>query len=209
MNYPRTIDLNDYINPLLDGNKLHSHHAFVLGVRNTLDKLRKRLMYFGSLLLLSLIIVCKSSYHNSLKYFLAFSIFLMTFSAISPSNCKVSNSQCQGVNFWGAQCQGADFLGAQCQGANFRDAQCQGANFRNAQCQGAYALKTFSFRIDKNTEFETLQLEGEIAENVIKNIENAEKYLSESRYEDLQTIIQDNKSKEPKYGTIPELNSCE
>jgi hypothetical protein len=36
MNYPRTIDLNDYINPLLDGNKLHSHHAFVLGVRNTL-----------------------------------------------------------------------------------------------------------------------------------------------------------------------------
>ncbi len=27
------------------------------------------------------------------------------------------------------------------------------------------------------------------------------KYLSESWYEDLQTIIQDNKSKEPKYGT--------
>jgi uncharacterized protein YjbI with pentapeptide repeats len=138
---------------------------------------------------------------------LAFSIFLMTFSAISPSNCKVSNSvflsilklnvlsayayfwntqcqgasfrdaqcqgvnfwgaQCQGADFWGAQCQGADFLGAQCQGANFRDAQCQGADFRNAQCQGAYALKTFSFRIDKNTEFETLQLEGEIAENVV------------------------------------------
>jgi hypothetical protein len=42
---------------------------------------------------------------------------------------------------------------------------------------------------------------GEIAENVIKNIENAKKYLSESWYEDLQTIIQDNKSKEPKYGT--------
>ncbi|WP_180323874.1 pentapeptide repeat-containing protein [bacterium endosymbiont of Bathymodiolus sp. 5 South] len=111
------------------------------------------------------------------------------------------DAQCQGVNFWGAQCQGADFLGAQCQGANFRDAQCQGANFRNAQCQGAYALKTFSFRIDKNTEFETLQLEGEIAENVIKNIENAKKYLSELWYEDLQTIIKDNKSKEPKYGT--------
>ena len=45
MNYPRTIDLNDYINPLLDVSKLHSHHAFV---RNTLDKLRKRLLYFGS-----------------------------------------------------------------------------------------------------------------------------------------------------------------
>ena len=27
------------------------------------------------------------------------------------------------------------------------------------------------------------------------------KYLSESLYEDLQTIIKDNKSKEPKYGT--------
>jgi hypothetical protein len=48
LNYPRTIDLNDYINPLLDGNKLHSHHAFVLGVRNTFDKLRKRLFYFCS-----------------------------------------------------------------------------------------------------------------------------------------------------------------
>jgi hypothetical protein len=36
---------------------------------------------------------------------------------------------------------------------------------------------------------------------VIKNIENAKKYLSESWYEDLQTIIKDNKSKEPKYGT--------
>ena len=47
MNYPRTIDLNDYIDSLLDGNKLHSHHAFVLGVRNTLDKLRKRLLFFG------------------------------------------------------------------------------------------------------------------------------------------------------------------
>jgi hypothetical protein len=33
-----------------------------------------------------------------------------------------------------------------------------------------------------------LQLEGEIAENVIKNIENAKKYLSELWYEDLQTI---------------------
>jgi len=48
MNYPRTIDLNDYINPLLDENKSHSHYAFVLGIRNTLDKLRKHLLYFGS-----------------------------------------------------------------------------------------------------------------------------------------------------------------
>jgi hypothetical protein len=54
------------------------------------------------------------------------------------------------------------------------------------------ALKKFysqelSSRIGEETKFEVLQLEGEIAENVIKNIENAEKYLSESRYEDLQT----------------------
>jgi hypothetical protein len=33
----------------------------------------------SSLLLLSWMIVCKSSHHDSLKYFLAFSIFLMTF----------------------------------------------------------------------------------------------------------------------------------
>jgi hypothetical protein len=56
-------------------------------------------------------------------------------------------------------------------------------------------------RIGEETKFEVLQLEGEITENVIKNIENAKKYLSESLYEDLQTIIKDNKSKEPKYGT--------
>jgi hypothetical protein len=43
--------------------------------------------------------------------------------------------------------------------------------------------------IPKIHQFETLQLEGEIAENVIKNIENAKKYLSELWYEDLQTII--------------------
>jgi hypothetical protein len=36
------------INPLLDENKLHSHHAFVLGIRNTLDKLRKHILYLGS-----------------------------------------------------------------------------------------------------------------------------------------------------------------
>ena len=58
-----------------------------------------------------------------------------------------------------------------------------------------------SSRIGEETKFEVLRLEGEITENVIKNIENAKKYLSESWYEDLQTIIKDNKSKEPKYGT--------
>jgi hypothetical protein len=37
-----------------------------------------------------------------------------------------------------------------------------------------------SSRIGEETKFEVLRLEGEIAENVIKNIENAKKYLSES-----------------------------
>jgi hypothetical protein len=62
-------------------------------------------------------------------------------------------------------------------------------------------LQELSSRIGEETKFEVLRLEGEITENVIKNIENAKKYLSESLYEDLQTIIKDNKSKEPKYGT--------
>jgi hypothetical protein len=48
----------------------------------------------------------------------------------------------------------------------------------DTQCQGAYALKEFSSqtlssRIDRNTEFKFLQLEGEIDKNVIKNIENS------------------------------------
>jgi uncharacterized protein YjbI with pentapeptide repeats len=86
-------------------------------------------------------------------------------------------AQCQGANFLGAQCQGANFFNAGCEGVIFGDAQCQGANFLGAQCQGAYAskghsLQTLSSRIGKKTEFDFLQLEGEIAENVIKNIEN-------------------------------------
>jgi hypothetical protein len=44
----------------------------------------------------------------------------------------------------------------------------------DTQCQGAYALKEFSSqtlssRIDRNTEFKFLQLEGEIDKDVIKN----------------------------------------
>jgi uncharacterized protein YjbI with pentapeptide repeats len=115
-------------------------------------------------------------------------------------------AQCQGASFRSARCQGVNFGHAQCQGVNFSGAQCQGVNFKSTQCQGAYALKKsysqeLSSRIGEETKFEVLRLEGEIAENVIKNIENSKKYLSESWYEDLQTIIQDNKSKEPKYGT--------
>ncbi|CAC9455540.1 hypothetical protein BSPLISOX_1780 [uncultured Gammaproteobacteria bacterium] len=125
-------------------------------------------------------------------------------------------AQCQGVNFRSAQCQGASFRDAQCQGADFRDAQCQGADFALAQCQGtsfmdtqcqgAYALKEFSSqtlssRIDRNTEFKFLQLEGEIDKDVIKNIENAKNYLNESASKKLQAIIKDNTGKEIKYGT--------
>jgi uncharacterized protein YjbI with pentapeptide repeats len=111
-------------------------------------------------------------------------------------------AQCQGANFWKAQCQGAIFRDAQCQGAIFSDAQCQGAIFSDAQCQGAYTPKgvstqTLSSRIGKETEFETLQLEGEIAEDVIKNIENSKNYLDDY----IQTIIEDNTGKKAKYGT--------
>ena len=113
--------------------------------------------------------------------------------------------QCQGADFRDAQCQGASFEGAQCQGADFEDAKCQGADFGYAQCQGAYALQEFSkqtlsSRIGENTEFIFLQLEGEIDEDIIENIENAKNYLN-IEYEDIQEIIKDNKSKEPKYGT--------
>jgi uncharacterized protein YjbI with pentapeptide repeats len=112
-------------------------------------------------------------------------------------------AQCQGASFWNAQCQGASFELAQCQGASFSSSQCQGANFESTQCQGAYALRGFysqqelSYKIGKETEFETLQLEGEIAEDVIKNIENSKNYLDDY----IQTIIEENTGKKAKYGT--------
>jgi hypothetical protein len=46
-------------------------------------------------------------------------------------------------------------------------------------------------RIGKETEFETLQLEGEIAKDVIKNIKNAKNYFSDFRYKEIRTIIFD------------------
>jgi hypothetical protein len=57
-----------------------------------------------------------------------------------------------------------------------------------------FSSQTLSTRIDRNTEFKFLQLEGEIDKDVIKNIENAKKYLNKFG---LQRIIQDNKGKEP------------
>jgi hypothetical protein len=77
--------------------------------------------------------------------------------------------------------------------ADFALAQCQGTSFMDTQCQGAYALKEFSSqtlssRIDRNTEFKFLQLEGEIDKDVIKNIENAKNYLNESASKKLQAI---------------------
>jgi hypothetical protein len=62
--------------------------------------------YFGSLLLLSLIISCISSFYQGASFM---------------------HAQCQGADFSVAQCQGANFRYAQCQGADFGDAQCQGA----------------------------------------------------------------------------------
>jgi hypothetical protein len=74
-------------------------------------------------------------------------------------------------------------------------------------------------RIDRNTEFKFLQLEGEIDKDVklnflliyqdnlviffFKNIENAKNYLNESASKKLQAIIKDNTGKEIKYGTAP------
>jgi hypothetical protein len=52
-----------------------------------------------------------------------------------------------------------------------------------------------SSRIGEDTEFEALQLEGKIDKDVIKNIENAKNYFSDSKYRVIQAIIQDNKSK--------------
>jgi uncharacterized protein YjbI with pentapeptide repeats len=120
------------------------------------------------------------------------------------ARCQGANfrdAQCQVANFRYAQCQGADFWYAQCQGANFWYAQCQGANFLNTQCQGAYTLNESSnSRIGKETEFETLQLEGEIAKDVIKNIKNAKNYFSDFKYKEIRTIIQDNTGKKIKFG---------
>jgi uncharacterized protein YjbI with pentapeptide repeats len=101
---------------------------------------------------------------------------------------------------------GADFEGAQCQGADFKHAKirpltlckqkirpltlCKQKSRLLTPCTRKYrpltpctrksefSLQELSSRIGKNTEFETLQLKGEIAENVIKNIENAKKYLN-------------------------------
>jgi uncharacterized protein YjbI with pentapeptide repeats len=130
----------------------------------------------------------------------------VNFSVVQCQGASFKYAQCQGADFRDAQCQGADFWVAQCQGASFYRAQCQGADFKGAQCQGVYTLKEvcpqeLSSRIGEDTEFETLQLEGKIDKDVIKNIENAKNYFSDSKYRVIQAIIQDNKSKEPKYGT--------
>jgi hypothetical protein len=51
-----------------------------------------------------------------------------------------------------------------------------------------HSLQTLSSRIGKKTEFDFLQLEGEIAENVIKNIENAKKYLKQTQNPPLDIV---------------------
>jgi hypothetical protein len=60
---------------------------------------------------------------------------------------------------------------------------------------GAYALQEFSAqilssRIGEGTEFDFLQLEGEIDEDIIENIENAKNYLN-IEYEEIQEIIKE------------------
>jgi hypothetical protein len=50
------------------------------------------------------------------------------------------------------------------------------------------------------TEFGSLQLVGEIDKDVIKNIKNAKNYLSDFKYKEIRTIIQDNIGKKIKFG---------
>ena len=128
------------------------------------------------------------------------------FSFAGCQGASFEHAQCQAASFSFAQCQGVRFWSAQCQGADFKDAECQGASFMRAQCQGAYALKEFSeqtlsSRIGEGTEFYSLQLEGGIDKNVIKNIKNSKNYLNDIKYEKIQEIIEDNTGKEIKYGT--------
>jgi hypothetical protein len=51
---------------------------------------------------------------------------------------------------------------------------------------GFYSQQELSYKIGKETEFETLQLEGEIAEDVIKNIENSKNNSKNSPLDTVQ-----------------------
>ena len=106
MNYPRTIYFNYYINPLLDENKLHSHHAFVLGIRNTLDKLRKHILYFGS------VIIHRNPASSNVMYFIILmigdialnsgpnSIYLCGYCAIPVTWERQRAVCCDNCNIW-------------------------------------------------------------------------------------------------------------
>ncbi|WP_369178350.1 pentapeptide repeat-containing protein [Candidatus Thiodubiliella endoseptemdiera] len=116
-------------------------------------------------------------------------------------------TQCQGADFLVAQCQEAFFLETQCQGVNFYRTQCQRADFSNAAFQGAYAEHAsndvstpFKQRVGKQTELETMLLEGEIAQNTIKTIEDNKPYMDDDLYKNMQAIIDENKGKDIKYG---------
>ena len=118
-----------------------------------------------------------------------------------------NQAQCQGAGFYHAQCQGADFSVAQCQGADFSDAQFQGADFDETQCQGAYAgdyPTEFKNRIGKETELKNMRFAGELAKEVVENIEEAKNYLDDKWYQKMQEIIETNKGKEADEDTIPE-----
>jgi hypothetical protein len=60
---------------------------------------------------------------------------------------------------------------------------------RTPKIHPQFSSQTLSARIDRNTEFKFLQLEGGIDKDVIKNIENAKNYLNESASKKLQAII--------------------
>ena len=121
------------------------------------------------------------------------------------------NAQCREANFVGAECQGADFTATGCQKADFGDARCQGADFTNSQCQEANFVgaecQGADFAGAQSDMPLAIQIEGEISDEAIKAIEDAQPYLDNSWYEKMQKIIKENKGKNSKHENIQTLAS--
>jgi hypothetical protein len=121
------------------------------------------------------------------------------------------NAQCREANFLGAECQGADFTATGCQKADFGDARCQGADFTNSQCQEANFVgaecQGADFAGAQSDMPLAIQIEGEISDEAIKAIEDAQPYLDNSWYEKMQKIIKENKGKNSKHENIQTLAS--
>ncbi len=156
---------------------------------------------------------CQGAYfiaaHCQGAYFLDTQCQEVQFNSARCQGADFIHAQCQGANFRKAkyqgayfiqtQCQGADFRNAQCQGAYFYRAECQGAYFNDTQCQGAYSnenIQSLTDRIHKPTNLINIITNGELSDDVVKNIETAKPYCSEEWYDHMQEIITQNKGKE-------------